>query len=100
STKPSAQAPCAAALDREGEEKIRRDVVAGGFRLREAARTSDAVVIGACGAIGPEALPAAHVLAEAAGVETTVLCVSSPDRLYRDWREGVSAPLRGRPVRE
>jgi pyruvate dehydrogenase E1 component len=100
STKPVDQTPFVAALGREGEEKIRRDVVAGGFRLRDAARATDAVVIAACGAIVPEALAAAEVLAEDEGVEATVLCLSSPDRLYRGWREAVAAPLRGGAVRE
>jgi pyruvate dehydrogenase E1 component len=29
------------------------------------------------------------------GVEATVLVLSSPDRLYRDWQRGRSAPVRG-----
>ena len=34
----------------------------------------------------PEALAAATLLAAEEGVEATVLCLSSPDRLYRDWQ--------------
>ena len=32
------------------------------------------------------------------GVEATVLCLSSPDRLYRDWQASRTAPLQGGPV--
>ena len=43
----------------------------------------------------PEALAAAEALAEEEGVEALVLCLSSPDRLYRGWQAAVTAPLRG-----
>ena len=57
--------------------------------------SDDRVVLAACGAIVPEALSAARLLAEEEGVEATVLCLSSPDRLYRDWQARRAAPLRG-----
>jgi len=98
STTPIDQAPFAAAAERLGEERLRRDVVAGGFRLREAPAGEDSVVIAACGAIVPEALAAADVLAAEEGVEATVLCLSSPDRLYRDWQAARAGPLHGRPA--
>ena len=41
---------------RVGEERLRADVVAGGFRLREPGAGEDRVVLAACGAIVPEAL--------------------------------------------
>jgi pyruvate dehydrogenase E1 component len=97
STSPVDQAPFAAAAQRLGEERLRADVVAGGFRLREAGRSGDRVLIAACGAIVPEALSAATTLAEEEGVEAAVLCLSSPDRLYRDWQRRRTAPLRGEP---
>jgi pyruvate dehydrogenase E1 component len=97
STTPIEQAPFAAAVDRLGTERLRRDVVAGGFRLREPGASDDRVILAACGAIMPEVLAAATILAEEEGVEATVLCLSSPDRLYRDWQAARAAPLRGVP---
>jgi pyruvate dehydrogenase E1 component len=78
STKPLDQAPFAAAVARQGEDPLRADVLAGGFRLREAGQSEDRVLIATCGAMAPEALAAADVLAEDEGVEATVLCLSSP----------------------
>jgi pyruvate dehydrogenase E1 component len=95
STTPIDQAPFTAAVERHGEERLRADVVAGGFRLREPGASEDRVVIATCGAIVPEALAAATILSEDEGVEATVLCLSSPDRLYRDWQQRRVAPVRG-----
>lgn len=95
STKPIDQAPFAALVEARGEETVRADVVRGGFRLREAAPAEDRVLIATCGAMVPEALAAAELLAADEGVEATVLVLSSPDRLYRDWQQARSAPLRG-----
>ena len=92
STKPIDQAPFADAVARIGEERLRADVVAGGFRLREPGESEDRVILACCGAIVPEALAAAEQLAEEEGVEATVLCLSSPDRLYRDWQASITAP--------
>ena len=98
STTPIDQEPFGAAAARLGEERLRADVVAGGFRLREPGPSDDRVLLATCGAIVPEALAAAALLAEEDGVEATVLCLSSPDRLYRDWQARSTAPLRGEPV--
>lgn len=95
STKPIDQAPFAAAAARRGEEALRADVVAGGFRLREPSPSEDRVLIATCGAMAPEALAAAELLADDEGVESTVLCLSSPDRLYHDWRRARTGPVRG-----
>jgi pyruvate dehydrogenase E1 component len=94
STTPLDQAPFAAAVDRLGEEALRANVVAGGFRLRDAPPAADRVVIATCGAIVPEALRAAELLADEDDVEATILCLSSPDRLYRDWQSSRSEPYR------
>jgi pyruvate dehydrogenase E1 component len=51
------------------------------------------VIVAACGAIVPEALRAAELLADQEGVEALVLCLSSPDRVYRDWRRARTRPL-------
>jgi pyruvate dehydrogenase E1 component len=93
-TKPVDQEPFSAALERRGEEGLRADVLAGGYRLREPDEGDDRVLIAACGAIVPEALAAAGQLEEEEGVAATVLALSSPDRLYRDWRESRLEPLR------
>ena len=98
STTPIDQEPFTAAAARTGEEQLRADVIAGGFRLREAGESDDRVIIAACGAIVPEALAAATLLADDEGVEATVLCLSSPDRLYRDWQAHRTAPLHGSAV--
>ncbi len=95
STTPIDQAPFAAAAERQGEERLREDVVAGGFRLREPGTSEDRVIVATCGAITTEALTAATVLSQEEGVEATVLCLSSPDRLYRDWQRSRTAALRG-----
>ncbi len=96
STTPVDQQPFTAAAARLGEERLRADVVAGGFRLREPGVSDDRVILAACGAIVPEALAAATLLSEEEGVEAAVLCLSSPDRLYRDWQTRRAAPLSGR----
>ena len=98
STTPIDQTPFTAAAARLGDERLRADVVAGGFRLREAGPSDDRVILAACGALVPETLAAATLLAEDEGVEATVLCLSSPDRLYHDWQAHRAAPLRGRAV--
>ena len=95
STTPVDQEPFTRAAALVGEERLRADVVAGGFRLREPGASDDRVILAACGAIVPETLAAAALLAEEEGVEATVLCLSSPDRLYRDWQAQRAAPLRG-----
>ena len=99
STTPIDQTPFTAAAARLGEEQLRTDVVAGGFRLREPGASDDQVILAACGAIIPEVLEAAELLANEEGVEATVLCLSSPDRLYHDWQQSRTAALTGRPPR-
>ncbi len=96
STKPVDQSPFSEVVARIGEERLRADVVAGAFRLREPGQSEDRVILACCGAIVPEALDAAAQLADQEGVEATVLCISSPDRLYRNWQASVTAPLHGR----
>jgi pyruvate dehydrogenase E1 component len=61
-------------------------VLAGGYWLRELEADGDAVVIATCGAMVPEVLRAAELLERDEGVAAGVLCLSSPDRVYRDWR--------------
>ncbi len=98
STKPIDQTPFADLVAQRGEEQVHADVVRGGYRLRDAAPADDRVLIATCGTMTPEALAAAEQLATDEGVEATVLVLSSPDRLYRDWQRARSAPVRGAPT--
>jgi pyruvate dehydrogenase E1 component len=93
STKPVDQAPFAELCATSGEDSVRRDVLAGGFRLREPGDGEELVVLATCGAMTPETLEAARLL-EGEGVAAAVLCLSSPDRLYRGWRESRLTHLR------
>jgi pyruvate dehydrogenase E1 component len=85
STRPIDQRPFAAAGDRLGEERLRADVLAGGYRLREPASGATGIVLATCGPVVPEALAAADAL-EAEGLPALVLDLTSPDRLYHGWR--------------
>ncbi|MCP3988612.1 MAG: pyruvate dehydrogenase [Actinomycetia bacterium] len=88
STRPIDQTPFAAALDRIGVDQLRADVLAGGYRLVEAADvTGPSVTIVTTGAMAPEAVAAAEVLT-AEGVRAAVVHLTSPDRLYRGWKRG------------
>jgi pyruvate dehydrogenase E1 component len=101
STKVIDQTPFTDAATRQGEEALRRDILSGGFRLREpTAGGDDAVILAACGAMLPETLEAAALLEEEEGVAATVLALSSPDLIYRDWRNALLGPLRGGSVVE
>jgi pyruvate dehydrogenase E1 component len=76
------------ALTRVGPDRLRADVLAGGYRLVEpstAPAAGEHVVLAGCGAVMPELVHAAIAL-EAEGVSATVLDLTSPDRLYREWR--------------
>ncbi|SBT68340.1 pyruvate dehydrogenase E1 component [Micromonospora sediminicola] len=98
STRPVDQAPFEAARARLGEAVLRRQVVAGAYRLVDAHQAypdlADAPVVqlAASGAVLPEVLAAAAELAEE-GIAAHVVDVTSLDRLYRAWqrtlRQGV-----------
>ena len=66
--------------DPAARERRRRQVVAGAYALRRAERP--AVTIAAMGAMLPEALAAADRLG-ALGLPADVICVTSPDLLFR-----------------
>src|SRR5262249_44757209 len=93
STTPVDQAPFTAFVERVGEGQAGAARRSGAFRLREPGPAADRVVVAACGAIVPEALRAADLLADQEGVDALVLCLSSPDRVYRDWRRARTRPL-------
>ncbi|WP_431974205.1 transketolase-like TK C-terminal-containing protein [Micromonospora haikouensis] len=98
STRPIDQAPFEAARARLGDAVLRRQAVAGAYRLVDAhaahPELTDAPVVqlAASGAVLPEVLAAAAELAEE-GVAAHVVDVTSLDRLYRAWqrtlRQGV-----------
>jgi pyruvate dehydrogenase E1 component len=98
STRPIDQEPFGAALERYGEDVLRRHVLAGGYRLRDAPPDGrDGVTIVTTGAMAPEALAAADEL-DAEGVAATVVHLTSPDRCYASWREGYAASMRAAAV--
>jgi pyruvate dehydrogenase E1 component len=92
STRPLDQRPFADAIERRGGDALRADVLAGGYRLLEPEEPA-AVVLAACGAVLPEVLAAAAALREE-GAPAVVLDLTSPDRLYRGWRQGLRAAAR------
>ena len=95
STRPIDQAPFEAARARLGDALLRRQVLAGGYRLIVAEDRPDAplVQIAACGAVLPEAIEAASVLAEE-GVRAHVVDVTSADRLYSAWQRTLRHGIR------
>jgi pyruvate dehydrogenase E1 component len=96
STRPIDQAPFATALQREGEAALRRHVLAGGYRLREPdaddGTGAPIVVLAACGPVVPEVVLAADRLS-GEGVRAVVLDLTSPDRLYRGWKQALDGAV-------
>ena len=88
-TRPLDQAPFEAARARLGEVELRRQVLAGGYRLVDASAAAlggaPAVTLVSSGATMPEVVEAARQLTEE-GVAASVVDVTSLDRLYRAWR--------------
>lgn len=80
STRPVDQKLADVPADPAARERRRRQAVAGGYLLRRAEQPT--VTIAAVGAVAPEALAAADRLG-AAGVAADVVCVTSPDLLFR-----------------
>jgi pyruvate dehydrogenase E1 component len=81
STRPLDQALAAVPDSGEEREERRRQVLAGGYRLRESP-SAPAVTLVGVGAIMPELLAAADELT-AAGVAVDAVCLTSPDLLFR-----------------
>jgi pyruvate dehydrogenase E1 component len=80
STRPVRQELARVPSDAAARERRRRHVLAGAYTLQSA--TKPAVCIVAMGALVTEAVLAADRLADM-GVEAEVVCVTSPDLLYR-----------------
>ncbi|MDI2125728.1 transketolase-like TK C-terminal-containing protein [Yinghuangia seranimata] len=94
-TRPIDQSPFEAARARIGDAVLRRQVLAGAYRLLDApAELADApsVYLASCGAVLPEVLLAAEELREE-GIAAHVVDITSADRLYAGWqrtlRQGV-----------
>ncbi len=102
STRPIDQGPFAAALERHGESGLRNQVLAGGYRIREGHVDGDpgptgpapGVTIVSTGVMVIEALAAAEQL-EVEGVATTVVHLTSPDRVFRSWQGGHARAVAG-----
>jgi pyruvate dehydrogenase E1 component len=91
STRPVEQMPFESLRQRVGDEQLRADVLAGGYRLidgLELAPGGDVVQLVASGTVLPEVVEAAGRLARE-GVAASVVDVTSVDRLFREWRASV-----------
>ncbi len=101
STRPLDQAPFEAARERLGDKVLRRQVLAGGYRLHDAfaahpelrEQNAPVVHLAVSGALAPEVLEAAAELADE-GVAAHVVDITSLDRLYSAWRNGLTAGVR------
>ncbi|MCX5536814.1 pyruvate dehydrogenase [Streptomyces sp. NBC_00006] len=80
STRPVDQSLAAVPDDSVARERRRRQVAAGAYRLRQ--HSAPVVTVAAMGAMVPDALAAADRLA-ALGYGADVICVTSPDLLFR-----------------
>ena len=85
STRPIDQSPFENILQARGADALRADVLAGGYRLHQPAAPATDLIIAASGSVVPEALAASKLL-EAEGINSVVLDICSPDRIYRGWR--------------
>ena len=102
STRPLDQAPFGAVLERLGEDRLRRLVLSGGYRLIEPTVSDDetdrpAVTIVSTGAMAPEAIAAAAEL-DLEGVDATVVHLTSPGRVYNSWRQSYTSVNKGSVV--
>ena len=98
-TRPIDQQPFEQARERIGEAIIRRQVVAGAYSLMQLSgdldndNSSPRVQIAACGAIMPEAIAAAHELADE-GISVNLVDITSADRLYSSWQRTIRQGIR------
>lgn len=101
-TRPIDQTPFEDARTRLGEAVLRRQVLAGAYRLFESgpldpanadSRPKPRVHIVACGAVVPEALAAAAELTDE-GIAANVVDFTSSDRVFRAWQSTIQAAVR------
>jgi pyruvate dehydrogenase E1 component len=81
STRPVDQALAATPGDGQAREQRRRQVLAGGYRLRESPGAPDVTLVG-MGVILPELLQA-HDELTASGIAADAICLTSPDLIFR-----------------
>ena len=84
STRPVDQALSRMPEDAELLERRRRHAVAGGYRVTDHDPAREAVTLVGVGAVMPEVIAAADLLS-ARGVTTGVVCLTSPDLVYRSF---------------
>ena len=96
-TRPLDQAPFESARKRLGDAVLRRQVLAGAYRLLDASEAAAAgapeVSLVASGAVLPEVLGAADELASE-GIAAHVVDVTSLDRLYTAWQRTLRQAVR------
>jgi pyruvate dehydrogenase E1 component len=98
STRSIEQEPFESTLTRIGEAELRRQVLQGGYRLREPSSSDGpSVILAAAGPILPEVLDAAAEL-EDEGVAATVLNITSADCLYADWQASRLTAIRSASI--
>jgi len=81
-TRPLDQGLAAVPQDQAALVQRRRDVLDGGYRLREGGPNARITLVGV-GAVMPEVLAAADVLAEDPEAAPHVVCLTSPDLVFR-----------------
>jgi pyruvate dehydrogenase E1 component len=86
STRPIDPALAAVPGDPLLAERRRRHAITGGYRLSDRPATEDEVTLVGVGAIMPEVLQAAGHL-ETLGVRTGVVCLTSPDLVFRSLQQ-------------
>lgn len=96
STKPIDQALMQPALQRLGQAELRRQVIAGGYAIKEEGRrqndeNASALNLVTTGVMVPEALQAAELL-ESEGVAVRVVHLTNPRRAFDGWQ---AASVRG-----
>ncbi len=92
STRPIDQTPFIEASERVGIDRLRQDVLSGGYRLREPGR-GEPLILAASGPVMPEVLLAADTLADE-GAAVTVLDITSLNRLYQGWQSELTEATR------
>ena len=88
STRPLDQALAAVPEDSGARERRRRAAISGGYGLRDSAERGlePAVTLVGVGAIMPEVIRAAELLEEEGNIGADVVCLTSPDLVFRAWR--------------
>jgi pyruvate dehydrogenase E1 component len=93
STKPVDPAPFDELRAARGDDAMRAEVLAGGYRLAEPPSGEAIVSIVACGALVPEALAARDLLFEQDGIGASVVALTSPDIAYRSHQAAATASI-------